>query len=288
MDEIRALGEFGDELLICGGAYGNLEALEALLARARALGIPPGRIIHTGDAAAYAADGAAVAARLAASGVHCLQGNVEQQLAEDGDDCGCGFAEGSSCDALSASWYGHARATVPAELRAWMGQLPLTMSFTLQGKSFLVVHGAVRRINRFMFASHDEARFQRELARTHCQGVIAGHSGLPFTRSLGGRVWHNSGALGLPANDGTPLVWYSVLAPVEYGIMISQLPLDYPYRRAMDKMRQADLAPAYAEALQSGLWPSHDVLPAAERAMAGRALMPRRWLWRHDGALEAH
>ena len=34
--------------------------------------------------------------------------------------------------------------------------------------------------------------------------IIGGHSGLPFTQTLGSRLWHNPGAIGMPANDGTP------------------------------------------------------------------------------------
>ena len=35
-------------------------------------------------------------------------------------------------------------------------------------------------------------------------GVIGGHCGLPFTKVVGDRLWHNPGAIGMPANDGTP------------------------------------------------------------------------------------
>ena len=41
------------DLLFFGGPYSNLEATEALLAEAVRLGIPPERIICTGDLAAY-------------------------------------------------------------------------------------------------------------------------------------------------------------------------------------------------------------------------------------------
>ena len=59
-DQIRSrtrdIGRFEAPVLVCGGAYSNLEALEALMAAAGRLGIRPDHIIHTGDVVAYCAD----------------------------------------------------------------------------------------------------------------------------------------------------------------------------------------------------------------------------------------
>jgi hypothetical protein len=45
-------------------------------------------------------------------------------------------------------------------------------------------------------------------------------------------------------------------------------------------MRERGLPAGYADALESGLWPSCDVLPAAELAQRGRALAPAALRWR--------
>ena len=70
-----------------------------------------------------------------------------------------------------------------------------------------MVHGSVDLTNCFMFESLEEGIFAEQLDLTDADAVIAGHTGIPFTRLVGDRVWHNSGALGMPANDGTPRVW---------------------------------------------------------------------------------
>ena len=44
-------------------------------------------------------------------------------------------------------------------------------------------------------------------------------------------------------------------------------------------MRAAGLPEGYADALTGGLWPSCDVLPAAERASRGRPLDPPPLFW---------
>lgn len=266
------LGRFEDPVLVCGGAYSNLEALRALLEAADALSIPPRRIIHTGDVIAYCASPAESAELLRASRIHAIQGNVEQSLSASEPDCHCGFAAGSACATLSAQWFAYADARIGDELRQWMGQLPHHLSFEMGHVSARVIHGGTTQINRFLFASHPESDFEPEFAAAGAGMILAGHSGIPFTRRMGGRVWHNSGPLGLPANDATPRVWFSVLTPEEEGVHIEHHVLDYDYEKAREKMLKAGLCRDYAETLRTGLWPSLDVLPRPERKQTGAPL----------------
>jgi predicted phosphodiesterase len=270
------LGEIGGPLLICGGAYSNLEALSALFAEAARRGLPRERIIHTGDVVAYCANPAETAALLRDAGVHAIQGNVEESLWRASPDCGCGFDAGTACEKLSAEWFAYADTAIDADLRAWMGRLPRQLTFTMAGRRARVVHGGVGAINTFLFASTSADVLQAEFAAAHADIVVAGHIGIPFTRVVGERVWHNSGALGLPANDGTPRVWFSLMIPDGQTIRFEHVPLDYDHERARTRMLAAGLPGGYAEVLVSGLWPSLDVLPETERARTGVALEPDR------------
>src|SRR5262245_36178520 len=94
-----------------------------------------------------------------------------------------------------------------------MGSLPRQLELGINGRRLVVVHGAVTSINRFIFASDEEA-IEEELAASGCDGVIAGRCVLPFTRLCRGRLWHNAGVVGM---HGTPRVWFSVLAPSDDG-----------------------------------------------------------------------
>jgi len=55
--------------------------------------------------------------------------------------------------------------------------------------------------------------------------------------------------------------------------------LDYDHAAAAAAMRMAGLPEGYAAALGSGIWPSCDVLPPAERARRGAKLMPEGLVW---------
>jgi predicted phosphodiesterase len=275
-DEIAVDGP----VLCFGGPYSNLHATRALLAEARRLGIPPGRMLCTGDVVAYCADAAATLDLIMASGIHTVMGNCEQSLAAGQGDCGCGFEEGTARDLLSRGWFSHASRAVAARHRAWMGALPERLVLRIAGRRLAVVHGGAGGINRFHFASAPAPELASEIAATGCDGVVAGHCGLPFTRVVGGALWHNAGAIGMPANDGTPRTWFSLLVPRDGGgLEVEHRALDYDHAGAAAAMRAAGLAEGYASALGSGVWPSWDVLPDAERSAGGKPLAPTALVW---------
>jgi len=266
------LGTIDAPLLVCGGAYGNLQVLEALAAFQLETGIPDSHVIHTGDAVAYCADTEAATQFIASRGWHAIKGNVEEQIAAGAQDCGCGFEEGSACDVASARWYAHAVATLSPASKAWMAGLPSHLTFTMNGLRVHVVHGSVNQTNRFMWASLPETDFANELDASAADVVIAGHTGIPFTRFIGERCWHNSGALGMPANDGTRRVWVSVLTPSSSGISISHHALQADAVTAAAAIRGDGLPAGYADGLETGLWPSLDILPEIERSATGRII----------------
>lgn len=269
-------------LLVFGGPYGNLQATEAVLAEAARRGIPPERIVCTGDLVAYCGDPVATIACVRDAGIHVIMGNCDEQLAMSASDCGCGFPEGGTCERLSSAWFVSADRDVGAEDRAWLAALPRQLDIEVAGRRLRVIHGGTEVINQFVLATSplDEKRRQLALvAADGCHGIVGGHCGMPFTQVIDGRLWHNAGVAGMPANDGTPRVWTSVLTPGRGGIEISHHALDYDHRAAMAAMACGGYPEEYRAALESGIWPSCDVLTAHERTVQGRALEPGSVRW---------
>ena len=93
--------------------------------------------------------------------------------------------------------------------------------------------------------------------------VIAGHSGIPFTRSVDGVSWLNSGAIGMPAHNGKPSTSYAIL-----DVKIYDMTNDY--NAAYNAMRHAGLDQGYHTAIKTGYWPSEDVLPSDLRRAADK------------------
>ena len=104
-----------------------------------------------------------------------------------------------------------------------------------------------------------------ELAKAHADVaadvVIAGQAGIPFISRIGARIWFNAGVIGMPANDGTPDVWYGLIRIEGDEVVLSTHRLAYDHNGAAGSMRRWGHANGYARSLVTGLWPSLDVLP---------------------------
>jgi pyruvate-formate lyase-activating enzyme len=274
--------------LLFGGCYSNLQATQALLDQATRLNIPPEKIFCTGDIIAYGADAAATLRLIRNSGIRSIAGNCEESLSISAPDCACGFAPGSACDELATRWYAHAARQVTDEDRRYMSSLPKHIEITLEPsvhtrhagegrhprlsskpKKLIIAHGNVERTNAFVFPSVSTLELDRQLTLAGADIIIAGHSGIPFTRHVGGKIWHNPGSIGMPANDGTPRGWFSTLKIHGDEIVFTPHPLHYDHEAAATAMRRAGLPEGYATALETGIWPSLDILPAADKYFTG-------------------
>lgn len=267
-----------DRMLVFGGPYGNLAALEALRAIADGLDLRPSQVVCTGDTVAYCAQPNETVEAIRSWGIAVVAGNVERQLAAGGEDCGCNFVEGTTCQALSDRWYAFLREEVLAEHVGWMRALPGFVRFVLGGLDGCVVHGAWSDVSRFVFASTPWRDKREEIALAGSKFVVAGHSGIPFAESREGLLWVNPGVIGMPANDGTARGWYGLLESEPNGaaLRVSIEPFEYDHARTRSRMRERGLSEAYALALGTGLWPGDEILPQRERARRGRPLTPLR------------
>ncbi len=269
--QFKQLGSLPQRVLIFGGPYSNLAATEAMRRRAGELGFEPEQVICTGDLVAYCAEPEATLDLVRDWGIHVVMGNCEEALAFGEADCGCGFDEGSSCSTLAVTWYQYADSRVSPPQRRWMQTLPRQIGFELGGKSFAAVHGSLAQINEFVFASGDAAYKSAQIAEAGVDAIVGGHSGIPFGQRLGNGLWLNAGVIGMPANDGGAYGWYMTIEPDADGIEIGWHRLDYDFRRSHETTLAAGMT-EYGNALLDGLWPSMDILPAAERAQRGRPL----------------
>ncbi|PCJ75592.1 MAG: diadenosine tetraphosphatase [Rhodobacteraceae bacterium] len=252
-------------MLLFGGPYSNLQAVNALKDVARKLEIPTGHIICTGDVVAYCADAEATVQAVRTFGCTVVAGNCEKQLAEGSDDCACGFDGNSQCSILAQGWYAHVRTQISDDSREWMATCPDIAVFTKGGRRYAVIHGGATNISRFIWPVSNAATFIEEFKAVEAavgsvDTIIAGHSGIPFIQNIDQQQWINAGAIGMPPNDGSPDTNFVVLdgAPRIHR-------LTYDFETARQAMENAGLTQGYHEALTTGLWPSEDSLPPSMR-----------------------
>ncbi len=267
------LGNLDGHVLLFGGVYSNLQALQQMKAIALDLEIPPARIICTGDIIGYCAQPEACVQTIRDWGISNIAGNVEIQLREGEQDCGCDFSTDSRCDVFSRNWYTFAQREVSQSTLNWLHSLPDFIQFTFNNHSCLVVHGSYTETSEFIFKSTDWAVKEKNFALTHADLILAGHCGLPFHDSHNGKTWLNPGVIGMPANDGTARVWYALLHPQTSYPFFTHHSFTYDTACAAALMYQHNLPKDYARTLETGIWDNCDILPPTETALQGQRLV---------------
>jgi len=262
----------GKKAFIFGGAYGNLQATKAILKKASELGFTRSEIIFTGDMLAYCANPIETTELIRNNVDHIIMGNCEEAIAQGSKDCGCGFEEGSECSILSNQWYNFCLSKIDRETATWMGSLPRQLYVKIGGQNLLATHATPNSINQFVFPSTLETIIDNETF----DGYIVGHSGIPFIGEINNKPWLNSGAAGMPANDGTNRVWYATIAINNNILNVETNSLEYDFKSAQKAMHNESLKNGYADCLEAGIWPSHDVLPNIEKQQTGNKLQAQK------------
>lgn len=279
MEETKSIQELGllsDELIVFGGVYSNRQALEAFRKITDQSGLPPSQIICTGDIVGYCADPQYCLDHIKDWGIPSIAGNVEIQLREDSELCGCNFEEGSRCDQFSQTWFPYAKIHTEPSVVPWLNQLPHFLRFTFAGKRFAVIHGSYFDTSEFIFRSSPWAQKAQNLEVLEADVILAGHAGLPFHEITGDKAWINAGVIGMPANDGDTKVWYLRLKAdpqQDLGFSISHHSFAYDHQKAASLMRDKGLPSEYAHTLETGIWDNCEILPPQETAEQGKTLI---------------
>lgn len=266
------LGKYTGKVLLFGGVYSNLQALEALKTIAEELNIAPENCICSGDIVGYCAQPEQTVQLIKQWGAKSILGNVEEQLIEGATDCGCDFTEGSRCDGFSKLWYPYAQSKLSQDSLEYLKTLPDFISFKMGDKKATVVHGSTSLISEFIFKSTAWDCKAPHFEATKSDIIIAGHCGLPFHESKDDKLWLNPGVIGMPVNNGSPNVWYAILEYTNNALSFSHHQLEYNYKLTNQLMNNGILPKAYATTIISGIWDNTEILPQQESDLQGLTL----------------
>ena len=274
--QTKNIGSVSGRLLVFGGVYSNLQALTQMKQIAEKENISPGNIICTGDVVAYCAQPEECVQLVKEWGIHSIAGNVEIQLREGLEDCGCNFEDGTTCNILSNQWYPYAQKRLSKDSIEWMQPLPDFISFDYAGKKCVVVHGSIDETAQFIFKSTDWSVKELIFEQAGTDVILAGHCGLPFFEEQGGKQWINPGVIGMPANDGTTDVWYVILDDTDGVLKTEFHRMEYDYQLAARLMELKRCPDEYKKTLVRGVWDNCDVLPVKETEEQGVKLIEVR------------
>ncbi len=267
--KIETLGILKGKILLFGGVYSNLQALEAIIKIAKKEGISSENCLCTGDIVGYCAQPEETVELFKKWGAKSIAGNVEIQLRDGAGDCGCDFKEGGRCDGFSQLWYPYAQSKLSKSSLAFMKTLPDHLKFQYSGKKVTVVHGSYFNVSEFIFKSTAWEIKKPNFEATESNVIIAGHCGLPFHTEVEGNLWLNCGVIGMPANDGTPNVWYAILDAAYGKFNFSHHQLKYDYKLTSKLMKNGLLPEEYSRTIITGIWDNTEILPPIETGLQG-------------------
>lgn len=173
------------KLALVSDLHGNLVALDAVLADARAAAVD--RVVCLGDVVDLGPQPEETVRRLRDANVACVRGNHDP-LDEHPAMPVLLEIERWTRDALSA------------ESRAWLEALPMTLEVDLDGARALLAHGSPKANTDSLLASTPEP----ELDGWGTGGfdlVACGHTHVALTRHHRGRPFVNVGSVGMPFEE---------------------------------------------------------------------------------------
>ncbi len=248
-----------------GGLYSNYLALEAALADIERREVDA--VYCLGDLGAFGPFPDRIFPLIKQAGIECLQGNYDDSIGHELNDCQCGYTDPRDNHFAQIS-YDYTLANTSTRNRAFLRGLPKQIRLRLGDQSLLLCHGSPRRVNEFLWESTTSTHFLTAICEAHdCEMIAATHSGIHWRRELpGGRNFVNVGVLGRPENDGETRVWYTLLDGRKAKPEIEFIPVCYDYQRLAREMKDEGLPEEFCDTIVSGWWTTClEILPSKER-----------------------
>jgi putative phosphoesterase len=168
--------------------HGNAIALDACLKRVATLDVDA--VYFLGDAVGYLPAAREVLNRLEGDGVSCQKGNHERMLLNPAE---------VSLSREDAYRLAPAREQLGQERVNRIASWPVSRVLTCDDHTLLMVHGSpASPLDGYVYPDLDLAEFHGVAQDV----VVMGHTHRPFVRESGGKLFVNTGSVGLPRDEG--------------------------------------------------------------------------------------
>lgn len=254
------------KVALLGGAYSNWLALEAAIRDARRRGVDD--VWFLGDVGGFGPHPDRSVNVLREQGVRCVQGNYDDSVGHEMEDCACGYTDPRDNHFAQLS-YDYTLAHTSADARRWLTTMQTSARLAMGDKVVHLCHGSPRKVNEFLWESTTPAPFIAHLcAETSADVIACTHTGIPWSRRLSdGRGVVNVGAIGRPPNNGRTAISYTLLEHRDGGLMTEDIWVDYDHKRLAREMRNEGLPEEFVETIETGWWTTClEILPAKERS----------------------
>lgn len=252
-------------VVVFGGVYSNYLALERLLSECRRLDVET--VFCLGDMGGFGPHPDRSFPVLRSPEIQSMAGNYDISLAEEKEDCGCGYTDPRDNHFAQISYDYTLRKTSAAN-RSWLGTLPLYRRFRLGPLRVHLCHGSPRQTNEFLWESASPDHLLWKFTEDYEADVMCcTHTGLKWHRPLPeGRHFINVGVIGRPENDGRTQAWFALLEYSSGTFQCQFIPLVYDYQRLAREMEEEGLPSEFVATIRTGWWTTcMEIMPAKER-----------------------
>lgn len=172
-------------LAIISCIHGNLEALNAVLADIEKRAVDC--VLCLGDLVGYGPFPNETVARIRECRIPTVLGCWDEGIAQDHESCGCTFVSEEE-GALGAMAFWWTATHVSEGTKAFLGQLPMALSFDLPCGRLVAVHGSPASTSEYLTESTHELVLLERAARAGCDILACGHTHIPYVRRLAGTL----------------------------------------------------------------------------------------------------
>lgn len=252
-------------IAVFGGVYNNYLALQALvneMPRHKADGL-----FCLGDLGAFGPHPDRVYPLLVENKIQVVQGNYDNSIGNDLDDCQCGYTDPRDNYFAQIS-YDYTNTNTSREFKNYQKKLPPEIRFVTHGKRVLLCHGSPRRTNEFLWESTTPTQFLGKVFKDYqADLILTTHTGIKWQRRLSdNKLYANVGVIGRPENDGKTNAWFSIVH-FSPELQVEFIPLEYDFQRLAKEMKEEKLPEEFIQTTLTGWWTTClEILPGKERA----------------------
>ena len=182
-------------LAILGDIHGNIEALK--VAYQIAFEMKAEKIFHLGDLGGYAPFVNEVVEFLIEHNIEGAQGNYDEAVAFDKENCGCKYEDAFQAEMshLSFEW---TKKHVSEKSKEYMKNLPFTIEFEVNGKMVKIFHATPIKNNLYWYEERQDKFFLLMADKAKADIMIYGHTHIPYFKKINGKYFINAGSVGKP------------------------------------------------------------------------------------------
>lgn len=239
-------------IAIFSDIHANLPAMKAVKQHIDQVGYDG--VYCLGDIGGYASQPNEVQALIMQMGCPTISGNYDENVGNDGPDCGCHYVRSFDIQ-MSEISFNWTKAHTTPENKAWLRRLPYTIRLEVEGRRVLLCHGSPISNTEYLFENRSEGYLRKFTSggqhNAHADVIVFGHTHVPYHRTVDKVAFVNTGSVGRP-KDGDPRAGYCVLTLDGNSVNAEQIRLEYDVEAACQGLIDAGLPAYFAEYLRTG------------------------------------